>query len=134
MEVPGQHIREQSPEEPDGPVRESSPDNVTIHHEDSSSEEEEDDVVAVSPIVPRVIVLPIVGETSLASLVRSATPAVVRAKSEDLFEVDNESTPPKKHKVIKVYGRRELPLRPRNLQEAPAKIHSSLDGLEQDIK
>ncbi|KAL2650573.1 hypothetical protein R1flu_018701 [Riccia fluitans] len=116
VEVPGQRIREQSPEEPDGPVRESSPNNVTVHHEDSSSSKEEDDMLVVSPIVPQVIVLPIVGETSPASLVHSATPVVVRIESsdsEDLSKVDNESTPPKKRKVIKVYGCREFPLHPK---------------------
>ncbi|KAL2611551.1 hypothetical protein R1flu_023243 [Riccia fluitans] len=101
VEIPRQHIKEQSPEEPDWPIRESLPDNIIVHHEDSSSSEEEDDVVVVSPIEPRVIVLPIVGETSPASPVCPATPAVAGAKSskeKDLFEVDDESTPPKKRK------------------------------------
>ncbi|KAL2631491.1 hypothetical protein R1flu_016177 [Riccia fluitans] len=73
-------------------------------------------MIAVSPIVPRVIVLPIVGETLLASLVRSATSAVAGAEfsdSEDLSKVDDESTKPKKRKVMKVYGHREIPLCPK---------------------
>ncbi|KAL2644476.1 hypothetical protein R1flu_012063 [Riccia fluitans] len=99
MEVLGQHIREQSPKGPDGPVRESLP----KHHEDSSSSKEEDDVLAVSRIVPWVIVLPIVGETSLASPMCPATRAIASVESSDegdLSEVDDELTPPKKCKTI----------------------------------